>query len=312
MSEVPKQNTEHFLPLGYTIDEIKAMDTDTLQQVCDEQNLDIDRVQELLDKSEHYPTASETPEDTPDTERPDLDLLKTMNRHLRDGLRGEFDIKTIRKTMLEVRRPNIPNPETHANGLVRHMEREKVAGKTDEELKPFGSGIHGFYFDAFREFGVKRYDELIAKKLTVYEAAQQLIKDLQTEYESKPHNQYLETGFKRALETFQDAMDFDEDRHALQTLFKKAIGSVATPEETQELNKVLRAAKGAYYRGGESTVSAGKYDRFIAGLSKVYEENLPAKHMNPGSVAATEVFDVNSHTEPPEIKEKLDQEGHPS
>lgn len=302
MSEKLKLNAERYLPLGYTVEELKAMDTGTLQQICDEQNLDVDRISILLDKSEHYPSAPETLEDTPNIERPDIELLKDMDRYLRKRFRSEFDIKSIRAELLKNRIPNITSFETHANSITNHIKQEEAKGSMRDSVV-FRSGASGLYTLAFMEFGVNRYDELIAQKLTVYEATQQLISDLHNKYADGQQNHFRQTGFNRALEKFHAAMNFDENRHNLQTLIKKVIDQVATPEEVIEINKILQVVKGSYFRGGKSTLSAGKYDDFVEELASIYENNLPTKHMNPGNVAGAEVFDVNTHAEPPEIKE---------
>lgn len=308
MSEAPKYNTERYLPLGYSVDELKAMDQGTFERVCDEQNLDVERMYEHLGRSEHFAASPDTSEDLiADPERPDMELLKAMNQHFKRRFRGEFNIKAIREDMLEKRDPNIPNDESHANSLLRYMQQEVAQGKNDP-YNTVASGIAPFYHQAFREFGVKRYDALTAKGLTVYEAAQQLLADLQTEYESKTHNAYREEGFLRAQKEFQEAMEFDDEKHGLQKLLQNVINGTATPEETRTLNKILTVVKGSYFRAGESTISAGEYDRFVAELVKVYEENLPAKHMNPAAVTAAEVFDADTHPTPPELKEQLRSE----
>jgi hypothetical protein len=286
-----------FLPSGYTIDELRAMEPDDLEQLCETDGLDFESVVRLLGVAHHYKGNHETEIPTP-AFREDAVLKELVYAYVADEdlSLGAYDLDTI--------------PREREKGI----EFEALAYKKIDVMYQYAPGteqrlahekeIYNLFKFSVLQNALANLDAAVKVGMTYVDALSHVHKHILKGGYFETNTPILGRVYERV------ARKFSPYRASLAASDKASLGKFSdllgrhlrhetSAEEDAAVASIMRAAKGISNIGRTTTFDQvpPEFREMLPTLAKIVTESKPRNAMSPGAIQGSEVYEAGVYAD---------------
>ncbi len=289
----PRTERSQFLPSGYKIDELKGMEPDELERLCESEGLDFESVVRLLGVAHHY--KREAAEVIEPAFHPDQDFIDDVHGRFSGGFElGADDLESIERNLAYGE-----ECDSKAYKLLDIYEDSATPIARKRELK---KEIYNLFKTSVLQEALRRLDVLLQSGKSYNTALLAVYQDYFVNNKYNTNVPILREVYDRMKWKFlpYSAGNTAEERKAIEgfvAILQKQANGEATDEDKAVVQKVIRAVKGVYQRG-ETTITVDEvYLPAIGPLADFYAKTRPKNVMSAGSVQGSEVYEAGVYAD---------------